>query len=95
MSSTAIYATPIRRSTVEKALIYMVRQYWRECGQPDKYKIFARWTSFHGNTTGALHWGDNTGRRRHYQPLFLRTPHNDPAPTAVAVCSTKILKDAT
>jgi len=57
MSSTAIYATPIRRSTVEKALIYMVRQYWREVGQPDKYKIFARWTSFHGNTTGALHWG--------------------------------------
>jgi adenosylmethionine-8-amino-7-oxononanoate aminotransferase len=59
--------------------VKLVRQYWREAGHPDKYKIISRWTSFHGNTTGALALGGHTGRRRHYLPLFLHTPHIEPA----------------
>lgn len=59
--------------------VKLVRQYWREAGKPDKYKIISRWTSFHGNTTGALALGGHTGRRRHYLPLFPHTPHIEPA----------------
>ena len=57
----------------------LVRQYWIEVGRSDKYKVISRWTSFHGNTTGALALGGHTGRRKHYHPLFLHTPHIEPA----------------
>lgn len=66
-------------SEAVESAVKMVRQYWREVGKPDKYKIISRWTSFHGNTTGALALGGHTGRRRHYHPLFLHTPHIEPA----------------
>ncbi|MDY0038804.1 MAG: aspartate aminotransferase family protein [Desulforhabdus sp.] len=66
-------------SEAVETAVKMVRQYWREVGKPDKYKIISRWTSFHGNTTGALALGGHTGRRRHYLPLFLHTPHIEPA----------------
>ncbi|MBD3306292.1 aspartate aminotransferase family protein [candidate division KSB3 bacterium] len=66
-------------STAVETAIKLARQYWREAGQPDKFKIISRWTSFHGNTTGALALGGHTARRRHYQPLMLHTPHIEPA----------------
>ncbi|MGQ9748389.1 aspartate aminotransferase family protein [Desulfosoma sp.] len=66
-------------SEAVETAVKVVRQYWREIGQPDKYKVISRWTSFHGNTTGALALGGHTGRRRHYLPLFLHTPHIEPA----------------
>jgi len=66
-------------SEAVETAVKLARQYWREVGKPDKYKIISRWTSFHGNTTGALALGGHTGRRRHYQPLFLHTPHIEPA----------------
>jgi adenosylmethionine-8-amino-7-oxononanoate aminotransferase len=62
-------------SEAVETAVKVVRQYWREAGQPDKYKIISRWSSFHGNTTGALALGGHTARRRHYLPLFLHTPH--------------------
>lgn len=65
-------------SEAVETAVKLVRQYWREVGKPDKYKVISRWTSFHGNTTGALALGGHTGRRRHYQPLFLHTPHIEP-----------------
>ncbi len=65
-------------SEAVETAVKLVRQYWREVGRPDKYKVISRWTSFHGNTTGALALGGHTGRRRHYQPLFLHTPHIEP-----------------
>lgn len=65
-------------SEAVETAVKLVRQYWREVGKPDKGKIVSRWTSFHGNTTGALSLGGHTGRRRHYQPLFLHTPHIEP-----------------
>ena len=64
--------------SVESA-IKLVRQYWREAGKPDKYKVISRWSSFHGNTTGALALGGHTGRRRHFLPIFPYTPHIEPA----------------
>lgn len=65
-------------SEAVETAVKLVRQYWRDVGRPDKYKVISRWTSFHGNTTGALALGGHTGRRRHYQPLFLHTPHIEP-----------------
>jgi len=65
-------------SEAVETAVKLVRQHWREIGRPDKYKVISRWTSFHGNTTGALALGGHTGRRRHYQPLFLHTPHIEP-----------------
>ncbi|HOI94443.1 MAG TPA: aspartate aminotransferase family protein [Syntrophobacter fumaroxidans] len=65
-------------SEAVETAVKLVRQYWREIGRPDKYKVISRWTSFHGNTTGALALGGHTGRRRHYQPLFPHTPHIEP-----------------
>ncbi|SHF06297.1 Aminotransferase class-III [Desulfacinum infernum DSM 9756] len=66
-------------SEAVETAVKVVRQYWREVGKPDKYKVISRWTSFHGNTTGALALGGHTGRRKHYHPLFLHTPHIEPA----------------
>lgn len=65
-------------SEAVETAVKLVRQYWREVGKPDKYKVISRWTSFHGNTTGALALGGHTGRRRHYLPLFPHTPHIEP-----------------
>jgi adenosylmethionine-8-amino-7-oxononanoate aminotransferase len=47
--------------------------------KPDKYKVISRWSSFHGNTTGALALGGHTARRSHYLPIFQHTPHIEPA----------------
>ena len=66
-------------SEAVETAVKLVRQYWREVGKSDKYKVISRWTSFHGNTTGALALGGHTGRRKHYHPLFLHTPHIEPA----------------
>lgn len=66
-------------SEAVETAVKLSRQYWREAGKPDKYKVISRWASFHGNTTGALALGGHTGRRRHYQPLFPHTPHIEPA----------------
>ena len=63
---------------IESAL-KMVRQYWCESGRQDKYKVISRWSSFHGNTTGALALGGHTARRQPYLPLFPYTPHIETA----------------
>lgn len=65
-------------SEAVETAVKLVRQYWREIGRPDKYKVISRWTSFHGNTLGALALGGHTGRRKHYLPLFQHTPHIEP-----------------
>lgn len=66
-------------STAIETAVKLARQYWREAGKPDKFKVISRWTSYHGNTAGALALGGHTARRRHYQPLILHTPHIEPA----------------
>jgi adenosylmethionine-8-amino-7-oxononanoate aminotransferase len=57
----------------------LARQYQVERGKPSKYKVISRWTSYHGNTLGALALSGHTGRRRLYLPLMPHTPHIAPA----------------
>ena len=59
--------------------IKMARQYHVDRGCPSKYKVISRWSSYHGNTLGALALSGHTGRRRYYQPLIQHTPHIAPA----------------
>jgi len=66
-------------SEAVESAVKLMRQYWREAGKPDKYKVISRWSSFHGNTTGALALGGHTARRSHFLPLFQHTPHIEPA----------------
>ncbi len=65
-------------SEAVESAIKLVRQYWREAGKPDKYKIISRWSSFHGNTSGALSLGGHTSRRRNYLAIMPYTPHIEP-----------------
>lgn len=66
-------------SEAVEAAIKMARQYQVERGKPEKYKVISRWTSYHGNTLGALALSGHTGRRRYYMPLIQHTAHIAPA----------------
>ncbi len=59
--------------------VKMARQYQADRGKPSKYKVISRWTSYHGNTLGALALSGHTGRRKYYQPLIQHTPHIVPS----------------
>ena len=59
--------------------VKLARQYQVERGKPEKYKVISRWTSYHGNTVGALALSGHTGRRKNYLPLMKHTPHIQPA----------------
>ncbi len=66
-------------SEAVETAVKMARQYQVERGIPSKYKVISRWTSYHGNTLGALALSGHTGRRKYYQPLMQHTPHIAPA----------------
>jgi len=66
-------------SEAVETAVKMARQYQVDRGKPMKYKVISRWTSYHGNTLGALALSGHTGRRRYYQPLIRHTPHIAPA----------------
>jgi adenosylmethionine-8-amino-7-oxononanoate aminotransferase len=66
-------------SEAVETAVKMARQYQVERGIPSKYKVISRWTSYHGNTLGALALSGHTGRRRYYLPLMQHTPHIAPA----------------
>lgn len=66
-------------SEAVETAVKMARQFQVERGRPEKYKVISRWTSYHGNTLGALALSGHTGRRRLYLPLLLHTPHIAPA----------------
>ncbi len=66
-------------SEAVETAVKMARQYQVDRGVPSKYKVISRWTSYHGNTLGALALSGHTGRRRYYQPLIQHTPHIAPA----------------
>jgi adenosylmethionine-8-amino-7-oxononanoate aminotransferase len=59
--------------------VKMARQYNVDRGKSGKYKVISRWTSYHGNTLGALALSGHTGRRKYYMPLIQHTPHIAPA----------------
>ncbi len=75
---TRVYFLSGGSEAIETAM-KLARQYQVERGKPSKYKVISRWTSYHGNTLGALALGGHTGRRRLYLPLMQHTPHIAPA----------------
>ena len=66
-------------SEAVETAVKLARQYQVDRGMPSKYKVISRWTSYHGNTLGALALGGHTGRRKYYLPLIQHTPHIVPA----------------
>lgn len=75
---TKVYFLSGGSEAVETA-VKMARQYQVDRGKPGKYKVISRWTSYHGNTLGALALSGHTGRRKYYMPLIQHTPHIVPA----------------
>lgn len=65
-------------SEAMEAALKMARQYFVECGEPQRRHIIARRQSYHGNTLGALATGGNAWRRAQFQPLLIETHHIDP-----------------
>ncbi len=66
-------------SEATETAIKMARQYHIERGKALKYKVIARWQSYHGNTLGALSASGHVARRANYIPLLTDFPHIPPA----------------
>jgi taurine-pyruvate aminotransferase len=56
-------------SEANETAFKVVRQYWKQHGQPGRYKILARDRAYHGSTLGALSATGQPERRRGYEPL--------------------------
>ncbi len=65
-------------SLAVEAAIKLARQYHIERGQGSKYKIIARWSSYHGNTLGALSASGRPTWRTYFEPYLLNFPHIPP-----------------
>lgn len=53
----------------------MARQYHVETNHSSKYRVVARWMSYHGNTIGALSMSGRTQWRKLFTPYLLNFPH--------------------
>lgn len=62
-------------SEATETALKMARQYHLESGRPSKYKVVSRWSSFHGNTLGALSMTGMSSRREPFIPLLQPFPH--------------------
>jgi len=65
-------------SEAVEAAIKLTRQYYLESGQSSRWRVIARWHSYHGNTLGALSLTGRVGARRPYLPLLIDFPHFPP-----------------
>jgi len=65
-------------SEAVEAAIKLARQYYLESGQSQRWRVVARWHSYHGNTLGALSLTGRVGARRPYLPLLTDFPHFPP-----------------
>jgi adenosylmethionine-8-amino-7-oxononanoate aminotransferase len=65
-------------SEANESAMKLARQYFLETGRPARHKVIARWTSYHGNTLGALSLSGHVARRRQYTPMLLDEPHIPP-----------------
>ncbi|MFZ3421343.1 aspartate aminotransferase family protein [Vibrio harveyi] len=72
-----VYLVSGGSEAVESAL-KMARQYFVECGKPEKKQFIARHQSYHGNTLGALAVGGNEWRREPFKPILLPSHHIAP-----------------
>ncbi len=61
-----------------EASIKLARQFHLESGQSQRWRVIARWHSYHGNTIGALSLTGRIGMRRPYLPLLIDFPHFPP-----------------
>jgi len=66
-------------SEATEAAAKMARQYFLLTNEPRRYKVVARWQSYHGNTLGSLSMSGNIARRRRYVPMLIDFPHIPPA----------------
>jgi len=57
-------------SEATETAIKLSRQYFLETGEPRRFRVLARWASYHGNSIGALSASGHIGRRRPYEPLL-------------------------
>ncbi len=65
-------------SEATETAMKLARQYHLERGRPRKYRIVSRWTSYHGNTIGALSMSGRTAWRRDFTPYLLNFPKVQP-----------------
>ena len=65
-------------SEAVEAAIKLARQYCLESNQSQRWRVVARWHSYHGNTLGALSLTGRVGARRPYLPLLMDFPHFPP-----------------
>lgn len=61
-----------------EAAVKLARQFYLESGQSQRWRVVARWHSYHGNTLGALSLTGRVGMRRPYLPLLIDFPHFPP-----------------
>jgi adenosylmethionine-8-amino-7-oxononanoate aminotransferase len=65
-------------SEAMEAALKLARQYAIEIGAPQRRHVISRWSSYHGNTLGALSAGGNRARRAAYEPLLIDIHHISP-----------------
>ena len=65
-------------SEAVEAALKLARQYAIQIGQPQRRHVISRWSSYHGNTLGALSAGGNKARRAAYEPLLIEIRHISP-----------------
>ncbi|HET8892280.1 MAG TPA: aspartate aminotransferase family protein [Candidatus Angelobacter sp.] len=65
-------------SEANETAIKLARQYFLECGQPERFRVVSRRQSYHGSTLGAMAMSGNLARRSPYQPLLPEWGHIDP-----------------
>jgi adenosylmethionine-8-amino-7-oxononanoate aminotransferase len=65
-------------SEAVEAALKLARQYFVECGQPQRRFIIARRQSYHGVTLGALAIGGREWQRKQFGPLLIATHHVAP-----------------
>lgn len=65
-------------SEATETAIKLVRQYYLEKNQPERYRIVSRNQSYHGSTLGAMSVSGNVARRAPYQPLLAEWGHVSP-----------------
>ncbi len=90
-------------SEATETALKLARQYHLRRGRPQKTKVIARWTSYHGATLGALSMSGHVARRRPHLPQLLDFPHIDPPYTyrcprctdgSCPACSGRALEEA-
>jgi len=74
MADPAIYPVAGGSEAMESAL-KLVRSYHVARGEPDRWIVFARWGSYHGNTLGALDLSGRKPLRRPYEAWLGRFRH--------------------